>query len=120
MKLVVTLPWEVLVTVNRKSLKRNVSTKRYRDAKANAHLIALDQIRGGRPRFPEQPLAVVMDFYPPDMRRRDVSNLYKLILDALEGVVYADDYQIRDLSSRRHSPDSEGDARVDITITEAA
>jgi len=35
------------------------------------------------------------DFYMPDKRKRDNSNMYKLLLDALEGVVYFDDYFVK-------------------------
>ena len=44
------------------------------------------------------PLRVEIDVYPPDRRRRDVDNLQKGLLDALEhGGLYRNDGQIADL-----------------------
>lgn len=47
----------------------------------------------------EGPICVEIDVYPPDRRRRDIDNLQKGLLDALEhGGVYLDDSQIVRLS----------------------
>ena len=47
-------------------------------------------------------LALCMDAFPPDHRRRDLDNLQKPLLDALEHArVYADDSQIDLLITRR-------------------
>ena len=44
------------------------------------------------------PLKVEIAAFPPDNRRRDIDNLLKSTLDALQHAgVYADDYQIADL-----------------------
>lgn len=48
------------------------------------------------------PLAMLIEAYPPDKRRRDLDNLLKAVLDALQhGGAYADDSQITDLTIRR-------------------
>ena len=48
------------------------------------------------------PLALAMDAFPPDRRRRDLDNIQKPLLDALEhGGVYQDDSQIDWLLTRR-------------------
>lgn len=68
-----------------------------------------------RDRLPfEGRLAVELDLYPPDRRRRDVDNYSKALLDALEHAgVYADDEQIYDLHIRKHDPrDKLGSVRV--------
>jgi len=45
------------------------------------------------------PLAVEVDVFPPDNRRRDIDNVSKALLDALEhGGAYGDDSQIVKLS----------------------
>lgn len=47
-------------------------------------------------------LAVTIDVHPPDHRRRDLDNLQKALLDALQhGGAYLDDAQIDDLHIRR-------------------
>ena len=47
-------------------------------------------------------IALCMDAFPPDRRRRDLDNLQKAVLDALEHAgLYADDSQIDLLVTRR-------------------
>jgi crossover junction endodeoxyribonuclease RusA len=44
------------------------------------------------------PLAVCLDVHPPDGRRRDVDNIQKPLLDALQHAgAYGDDSQVKDL-----------------------
>jgi len=60
------------------------------------------------------PVAVTLHFYVPDRRRRDIDNLTKLVLDALNGIAWHDDSQIRCLVARRsHTPDS---PRTDVDV----
>lgn len=89
----------------------------YKQAREAIHLHALDQVRGDRPRHPDGNLYAVLDFFPPDFRRRDVHNYAKVLLDGIQKVVYDDDYQIVDLSICRNDPDAE-EPRVEITVTE--
>lgn len=52
----------------------------------------------------EGPLAIDIGFHPPDRRRRDIDNLLKSLLDALQrGGAYADDNQLADIRLRRLS-----------------
>jgi crossover junction endodeoxyribonuclease RusA len=51
-------------------------------------------------------IALAMDAFPPDRRRRDLDNLLKSTLDALQhGGVYEDDSQVDLLVVRRCEPD---------------
>lgn len=43
------------------------------------------------------PLAVTIDFYLPDRKRRDLDNLSKAVLDACNKVVWKDDNQVEAL-----------------------
>jgi len=62
------------------------------------------------------PLAVAIDVYPPDRRRRDIDNLQKPLLDALEkGQAYHDDSQIKNLHTRMFEPVRGGKVIVRIT-----
>lgn len=45
----------------------------------------------------EGDLTVLIDFYLPDRRRRDIDNLSKACLDACNGIVWVDDQQITEL-----------------------
>lgn len=76
-----------------------------------AEVIAILQ-RQGLPKL-MGPLEVEIDLHPPDRRRRDVDNVMKSLLDALEhGGVYEDDSQIDDLHIRRRECKSGGCVRV--------
>src|SRR5262245_55530807 len=55
------------------------------------------------------PLAVHIEMYPPDRRRRDCDNVFKALLDALaHGGAYHDDSQIEWLSIERCHPVDQG------------
>ena len=46
-------------------------------------------------------LALKLEAYPPDNRRRDLDNLFKALLDALQhGGAYGDDSQIKRISAK--------------------
>lgn len=50
-------------------------------------------------------LRLVINFYPPDRRRRDLDNMLKALLDALEhGGLYNDDNQVCRLEIERKEP----------------
>ena len=49
-----------------------------------------------------------------DKRRRDIDNYNKLVLDALEGIVYEDDKQIQKLTITKEI--SVSDPRIEIEI----
>jgi len=59
---------------------------------------------------------VQVDACPPDLRRRDLDNLLKAVLDALQhGGVYKDDSQIDLLIIRRSGTFKGGRLRVEIS-----
>jgi crossover junction endodeoxyribonuclease RusA len=63
------------------------------------------------------PLSIEIDVFPPDHRRRDIDNLLKSLLDALEAAgVYHNDSQITVLHAIKHKPESGG--RVFVSIKE--
>jgi crossover junction endodeoxyribonuclease RusA len=58
-----------------------------------------------------------MDAFPPDRRRRDLDNLQKPVLDALEHAgIYEDDSQIDLLLTRRRDVVAGG--RLDVQVDE--
>jgi len=60
-------------------------------------------------------LAVSLAVYPPDRRRRDIDNLQKALLDALEkGGAYQDDSQVKDLHARMLEPIPGGKVIINI------
>ena len=95
----IVLPWAALVPDNRRfsAAKGHVLTSRYRAGKALCHVVAMTQVTD-RPAYPDGPVWMELDFFPPDRRRRDPNNLLKGIADALEGIVYHDDKQITKLA----------------------
>lgn len=72
---------------------------------------------GNGPRKPPSGgrIAMAMDAFPPDRRRRDLDNLQKPVLDALEHAgVYEDDSQIDLLITRRREVVPEGRLLVNV------
>ena len=60
-------------------------------------------------------LAVTLDAFPPDRRRRDIDNLQKSILDSLQYAgIYHDDSQIDVLVTQRHEVVPGGKLQVEI------
>jgi crossover junction endodeoxyribonuclease RusA len=72
---------------------------------------------GGGPRKPPSSgrIALAMDAFPPDHRRRDLDNIQKPVLDALEHAgVYEDDSQIDLLITRRREAVADGRLTIEI------
>ena len=64
-------------------------------------------------------LAVEVEAFPPDRRRRDIDNIQKALLDALEhGGAYADDSQIVRLTIEKRGPVAGGKTLVRIRKAE--
>lgn len=62
------------------------------------------------------PLKMTIRAFPPDKRKRDLSNIFKIIEDALEqAAVYLDDYQIAAHDTRRELETVKG-GRVVVTL----
>lgn len=65
----------------------------------------------------EGKVAIKIDFFPPDRRRRDADNVLKALLDSLQAAqLFYDDSQIHDLSIRKQ--DMEKGGRVFVQIWE--
>lgn len=65
------------------------------------------------------PLAVQIEIFPPDHRRRDIDNVQKALLDAMQhGGAYYDDSQIISLSITKREVVPQG--RTLVTIERAA
>ncbi|WP_296249655.1 RusA family crossover junction endodeoxyribonuclease [uncultured Stenotrophomonas sp.] len=60
------------------------------------------------------PVEARMLFVLPDRRRRDIDNLLKLGLDAMNGIVYADDTQVHRIEATKQVGD---EPYTEITIT---
>lgn len=60
-------------------------------------------------------IALSMDAFPPDRRRRDLDNIQKPVLDALQHAgVYRDDSQVDLLVTRRREPCNGGRLEVQL------
>lgn len=114
----VTLPWSVLTPDNRRFYpgRGHVLTARYRKGKEAVYLLVMSQVKAPHPVFPAEAVKLDLQFYVPDKRRRDPTNLLKGLLDALEGAVYSDDKQIEALSWRKAGLDREN-PRVELTVS---
>jgi len=79
-------------------------------------IIALLWLHQRQPIF-TGPVSVTLEFYNGNKRRRDVDNMAKLVLDALNGHAYTDDYLITRLTVSKIAT-TEAKARTVIIITE--
>lgn len=66
------------------------------------------------------PVAVSITFRLPDRRRRDLDNLAKTVLDALNGVAWADDSQIHTLHLRKTIDRADPCTLIRVTTLEVA
>ena len=106
------LPWPP--TAN--TYWRHSQGRHYISAKGIAYRKEVDlKVRIFAGVFPkEAKIAVHIDAFPPDNRRRDLDNLCKCLLDSLQKAgVYEDDFQIDELSLKRQ-PHKEGKVIVYI------
>ena len=74
---------------------------------------------GGGPRKPPAGgrIALAMDAFPPDRRRRDLDNIQKAVLDGLQHAgIYEDDSQVDLLLTRRCEP--VGGGGLDVRVEE--
>jgi len=93
---------------------RTIISKAGRDYRADV-CATLAGCGNGKPPFIGR-LALAMDAFPPDRRRRDLDNILKASLDSLTHAhIYSDDESIDLLLVRRKSPDAPGRLHVVIT-----
>lgn len=60
------------------------------------------------------PIKVRIDYYFPDKRRRDVTNYDKVLLDAMQGIVYNDDNQIQTITMSKNIDEKNPRTEVDV------
>jgi crossover junction endodeoxyribonuclease RusA len=110
------LPWPP--TVNRYYRNVGFRTLISREGRAyRRHACAL--LGGNGPQKPpaDGRIALAMDAFPPDRRKRDLDNLQKAVLDALQYAgIYRDDSQVDLLVVRRREPVAGG--RVCVRVDE--
>ena len=104
------LPYPPTINTYWRKFRNHMTISKRGRAFRNAVCLAL---RGSEPL--EGPLLVKIRAYPPDRRKRDIDNIQKPLLDALEkGKAFFDDNQISVLITQRCSPVRGG--RTEVTI----
>jgi Holliday junction resolvase RusA-like endonuclease len=118
--LTLTLPWSCLRSDNKRfsATVRNGSPllvlhPEYREAKARIEGIARAKVAGCGPDI--GPISLDVRVVLPDHRRHDVSNFAKIIDDALEGIVYQNDFQITKITITKAGVDIDA-PRAEITV----
>lgn len=111
--IVLTLPWPV--SANRNWRHVGARTLLSREAlEYRARVVA--QVLHKAPHALSGRLAVTIDAYPPDRRRRDLDNTVKVALDALtHAELWLDDEQIDDLRIVRRHPEAPGAVVVHVS-----
>lgn len=98
------LPWGLLLSVNRRNgAKVGIVTREWRETLSAARVEIARQVARGRWPSLVGPVRVDLEYQPPDRRKRDLHNVDKLVLDALEGPglvpgMIEDDHQVRQWS----------------------
>lgn len=117
---VITVPWKFCAQANHrlrpivvKGRPRLSTNPEYSIAKQGAEYHIKAQWRGRM--VTDIPLQLVARCYFPDKRKRDASNLSKLILDAMSGIVFEDDSQVEDERWIKAGYDKT-DPRIEITL----
>lgn len=106
--------WRHVVILGRSATLLSKEGREYRKRVEYAVLMANAQVNM------TSRLAVSVEVYPPDLRRRDLDNAFKGILDSLEHAgVFKDDSQIDDLRIVRRDL-CRPDGKVIVTISELA
>lgn len=110
-----TLPWPPSVNRLWRSYRgRNILSKEGRDYYEQAKAVVLTQ-RGGAHWPLQGPLSLRVECYPPDRRRRDLSNLLKAPEDLLTKCgVWEDDSQLDLITIRRREPCKGGRLEVEV------
>lgn len=118
----IVFPWQpCAVPVNQRTAFIGGSHRlspRYRTGLERAYQEAMRHTVGIKPDG-EHTFRAVLIVYRPDRRRRDLDGLVKLVLDALEGHVYEDDHQVRDLRVVDGGLDTE-DPRLTLQVAPIA
>jgi crossover junction endodeoxyribonuclease RusA len=111
----ITLPWPPSINHYWRNFRgRTVISREGRTFRTNVCAL----LAGGGPRKPPAGgrIALAMDALPPDRRRRDLDNIQKPVLDALQHAgVYLDDSQIDLLITRRCERTENGKLEIEIT-----
>lgn len=114
--MVITLPYPPSVNHYWRHFRgRTVISREGRTFRANVCALLAG---GNGPRKPPAGgrIALAMDAFPPDRRRRDLDNLQKPVLDALEHAgVYEDDSQIDLLITRRRQVATPPRLEIEVT-----
>ena len=55
-------------------------------------------------------------FHMGTRRRRDIDNMLKLVLDALNGIAWADDHQVVEIQARKVQATTKAAARTEVVI----
>ncbi len=114
----ITLPWPPSVNHywrTTKGMAGQYVTAQGRAYQKEAQILARQAMRGSAAL--SGPLRVLFEAYPPDKRRRDLSNTLKATEDALQRAgVYTDDFLIADLRIVRMQPEKPGRivARIEL------
>lgn len=102
-----------------KWLQRKVFVQTYKSQETKdffKHVWSAVNKLNARKRWPHN-LKMTMFIHPPDRRRRDSSNLWKMVEDALmEAEVFVDDSQITEHRSVKSSPVKGGLVIVEIEV----
>ena len=115
----ITLPYPPSVNRYWRAIGRGrvIISREGRDYRRKVGYVIIDSREGELPEPTTERLAVTIKAYMPDRRRRDLDNILKATLDALQnGGMFKDDEQIDDLRITREEVEPPG--RLEISMEE--
>ena len=117
--LILALPWPPSVNHEWTMARgRTILTQTGRQYRARVNVLVMARRHAGElPLEPlDFPLAVRLDLWPPDRRRRDADNYAKAAFDALTHAgLWIDDSVVKDCRSVMHGPVKDGMLRLTVT-----
>ena len=107
------LPWPPSIN----SMYRSVHGRNILSAKARKYKKQCDDLfKDEQVQFPKpERVALEIIVHPPDRRRRDISNLIKIVEDALP--CFEDDCQVDDLHAQRADLDPEKNGFISVKVS---
>ncbi len=90
--------------------------ERTRSAERAITTLVQSELKGAAPY--EGPVGVAFEFFCATKRRTDGDNLMKLVLDAINGVVFLDDSQVLEYYCRIHRGVGKANARTEVLVYE--
>ena len=102
--LIIELPWQVSTNIYYRHGQGRTRICKEGILFKNEVAVLFSRVKG-KPLFKDGPIELIVKLYPPDLRKRDIDNhCGKSLLDAMEGLLYSNDTQVKKLTAEMLDP----------------